>query len=49
MAPNRPAPAWLLPTGIGVVAVVLAWLRWIDPSTWNLVDLDVFVRGGDAA
>ena len=48
MAPNRPAPAWLLPTGIGVVAVVLAWLRWIDPSTWNLVDLDVFVRGGDA-
>jgi alpha-1,2-mannosyltransferase len=39
---------WLLPTVVGVVAVVLAWLRWIDPSTWNLVDLDVFVRGGEA-
>lgn len=48
MATNRPAPAWLLPTGIGVVAVVLAWLRWIDPSTWNLVDLDVFLQGGEA-
>ncbi|KRF24166.1 MULTISPECIES: glycosyltransferase 87 family protein [unclassified Phycicoccus] len=48
MATNRPAPVWLLPTVIGVVAVVLAWLRWIDPSTWNLVDLDVFVRGGEA-
>ena len=47
MAPNRPAPAWLLPAGVGVVAVVLAWLRWVDPSTWNLVDLDVFLRGGD--
>lgn len=48
MATNRPAPAWLLPAGVAVVAVVLAWLRWVDPSTWNLVDVEVFLRGGDA-
>jgi alpha-1,2-mannosyltransferase len=23
-------------------------VRWVDPSTWNLVDLEVFVRGGEA-
>lgn len=48
MATNRPAPAWLLPAGVAVVAVALAWLRWVDPSTWNLVDVEVFLRGGEA-
>lgn len=48
MTTTRRHPAWLLPTIVGVVAVVLAWLRWIDPTTWNLVDLEVFMRGGQA-
>jgi alpha-1,2-mannosyltransferase len=34
--------------GVGLLAVVLAWVRWVDPLTWNLVDLDVFLRGGQA-
>lgn len=48
MATNRLAPAWLLPVAVGLLALVLAWVRWVDPLTWNLVDLDVFLRGGDA-
>jgi alpha-1,2-mannosyltransferase len=43
---SRPRPTWLLPAVVGLVAAGLAWLRWIDPTTWNVVDLVDFVQGG---
>jgi len=45
---HRPAASWLLAAAAGLLAVGLAWIRWIDPATWNLVDLGVYVRGGRA-
>lgn len=41
----RSTPALL---AVGLVVVALVWLRWIDPSTWNLVDLGVYRAGGRA-
>lgn len=29
-----------------MVAAGLAWIRWIDPTTWNVVDLADFVQAG---
>ena len=43
---SRPRPAWLLPALLSLVAAGLAWVRWIDPTTWNVVDLVDFVQGG---
>ncbi len=39
-------PQWLLPALVGLVAVGLAWVRWVNPASWNVVDLVDFVQAG---
>jgi alpha-1,2-mannosyltransferase len=36
----------MLPVIAGLLAAGLAWVRWIDPTTWNVVDLADFVQAG---
>ncbi len=45
----RPTPARL--TAVGAAAAVLLallWVRWVDPRSWTLADVAVYVRGGRA-
>lgn len=46
MRRQRAAPRWLLPITVGLLASGLAWVRWVDPTTWSFVDLGVYLRGG---
>ncbi|KQU69423.1 hypothetical protein ASC58_05965 [Phycicoccus sp. Root101] len=32
----------------GALLLVLLWIRWVDPATWTLADVAVYVRGGHA-
>lgn len=43
---SRVRRAALLATA--VLLLLLLWVRWVDPRTWTLADVAVYVRGGQA-